>query len=168
MKRKLLGILLALVLVMIPATPVLAATTADVTLTATPKFIAIADNVTSYDFGNVAESATPAMPTAYVGITNTSSIQTDQTISVTTTTWAGGVTWAHSETATPGVDTAGLKASDGDGLFDIIVKNGTPNDIKTNLAATTDYSYEVKLFAPTAFGDGIQKSITLRITAAEG
>src|SRR3990172_2403909 len=82
-----------------------------------------------------------------------------------TTTWSGGVTWAHSETATPGADTAGLKANKGGtwGTGDVIVKNGTPNDIATDQAATTNYQFGLKLWAPTSFGDGVEKSITVRV-----
>ena len=164
----LLRVLLILALVVIPATPVLAATTADVTVTATPKYVAIADNVTAYDFGAVDTSANYSMLTSWVGIDNTSSVQTDQTISVTSTNWTGGDGWGHSETATPGASIAGLRASKGTGAFDVIIKNASPNDIATNQAANTDYSYEVRLLAPTSFTDGAEKTITVRVTAAAG
>ena len=169
MKKLLVAMLLALAL-MAPGVLALAATTADVTVTATPAFVGISVSPTSQAYGVIASSARPSTITTYFTITNSSTVQTDQTISVTTTTWSGGVTWAHSETATPGADTAGLKANKGGtwGTGDVIVKNGTPNDIATDQAATTNYQFGLKLWAPTSFGDGVEKSITVRVTAAAG
>lgn len=145
-----------------------AATTADVTVTATPQVVAIADNTTTYDFGPVATSSTTDMPTGYVEIDNTSSVQTDQTISTTSANWTGGMGWENSDTATVAPDIAGLKASKGTGAFDVIIKSAAPNYIAENQAANTDYTYEVRLLAPTSFGDGVQKTITIRVTAAAG
>ena len=106
--RHLLTLTAILLLIFLWAIPVSAATTADVTVTATPEYIAVSDNAASYDFGVVATSSTTNTSTAHVGITNSSTVQTDITISVTSATWSGGVTWTHSDTATPGADTAGL------------------------------------------------------------
>ena len=170
MKKLLISLALALVLTLGMAIPALAATDADVTVTATPAYVAITVLPTSNDFGVVAESATPSTTTVYFTIDNTSSVQTDQTIGVTTTTWSGGVTWAHSETATPGANTAGLKANRGGtwGTGDIIVKNATPNFIYENCPAITDYSFGLKLWVPTSFTDGVAKQIIVRVTAAAG
>ena len=125
---------------------------------------------TSYDFGVVTESSTPSTSTTYFTIDNTSSMQTDQTISVTTSTWSGGVTWTHDDTATPGTNTAGMLANKGGtwGTGDVIVKNASPNFIAENQAANTDYSFGLKLIAPTVFTDGVQKTIVVRVTASSG
>lgn len=149
---------------------VFAATTDDVTVTVTPAFVGISCNPSSYDFGIVAASATPSTAEDWATIDNTSTVQTDQTISVTTNTWAGGVTWAHSDTATAGADTAGLKANqDGTwGVGDIIIKNAAPNYIYENCPALTDYAFGIKLWAPTSYTDGVEKSITVRISAVAG
>jgi hypothetical protein len=170
MKKYILSILIALVLIMTLAVPALAATDADVTVTATPSFIAIADNQSSYDFGVVASSSTPYTPTDWCAITNTSSVQTDITIAVTTSTWSGGVTWTHSDTSTPGEDTAGLKANRGGswGTGDVIIKYDTPNYIYEDCPATTNFAYGLKLWAPTSFTDAVQKEITVRVSAAAG
>lgn len=165
MKRLIIGILVALMLALAPATGVMAATTADQTVTFTFAYIAIADNVTSYDFGVVAASSTTETPAGYVGIDNTSSVQTDQTISVTGATWTGGAAFAHSESATPGADTVGLKANRSG---DVIVKNASPNNIYENCPATTDYTYKLILLAPTTGSDGVQKTNTVRVSAAAG
>jgi hypothetical protein len=170
MKKKLLGILLALALVVGMSTPSLAATTADITLNAIPAYVSISSDQSVYDFGVVVASATPSTTTSWATIDNTSTIQTDHTISVTTATWSGGVTWTHSDTATIGTDTAGLKANKGGtwGVGDIIVKNASPNYIAENQAATTDYSFGLKLLAPDVFSDGIEKEIVVRVSAASG
>src|SRR3972149_7043271 len=125
---------------------------------------------TSYGFGIVDVSSTSNTTTSYFTIDNTSTMQTDQTISVTTTTWSGGVTWTHSDTATAGANTAGLKANKGGtwGTGDVIVKNASPNFIAENQAASTDYSFGLSLITPTSHSDGVQKTIVVRITATSG
>jgi len=125
---------------------------------------------TSYGFGTVSASSTTSTTTVYFTIDNTSTILTDHTISVTTSTWSGGVGWTHSDTATAGADTAGLLANKGGdwGTGDIIVKYDTPNYIYDNCPANTGYSFGLKLLAPTSFSDGAQKQIIVRITAVAG
>lgn len=170
MKRLLISILLALVLIMGTSIPALAATSVDISVTATPTYISISCDQSSYDFGTVVASTDENTATNWATIDNTSSVQTDQTISVTSATWSGGVTWTHSDTATAGADTAGLKANKGGtwGVNDVIIKNASPNFIAENQAANTDYSFGIKLIAPSSFTDGVEKSITIRISAAAG
>ena len=170
MKRILLTVLLVLVLSLALAVPAMAATTADVDVTATPAYVTISCDQSVYDFGVVAESATPSTTTSWATITNGSTVQTDQTIGVTTATWAGGVTWTHAEDAVPGANTAGLKANRGGtwGVSDIAIKNSSPNYIYENCPLGTGYSFGLKLWTPTSFTDGVEKSITVRVTAAAG
>lgn len=170
MRKFIVSAVLALVLVLILATGVWAATTADVDVTATPAYVEISCDQPSYDFGVVAENATPSTTTTWAAVTNGSTVQTDQTIGVTAATWAGGVTWTHSDTATPGVNTAGLKTNRGGtwGTGDIIIKYTAPDYIYENCPASTGYSFGLKLWAPTSFTDGVEKSITVRVTAAAG
>ena len=124
----------------------------------------------SYDFGTVVASATPYSTTTYFTLTNGSNVQTDQTISVTTSTWSGGVGWTHSDTCTPDTNTAGLKVNRGGtwGAGDIIVKYSSPNYIYENCPVSTGYSLGLKLWCPTSYTDGIQKQIIVRITAVAG
>lgn len=170
MKKLIVSLVLSLVLVIGLVSPALAATTADVTVTATPSYVAITSSQTSYNFGVVAASSTPSTATTWALITNTSTVQTDQTISVLAATWSGGVTWTHSDTNAPGADTAGMLSNKGGtwGTGDVIIKYTTPNDIATNQAALTNYSFGLKLTAPTSFTDGVEKSITVRVSAAAG
>lgn len=167
--KKVIGILIGVALLL--SLPILvSASTADISVTATPQLISITVSPTSYDFGNVAPGATPFTTTTYFTIDNTSNVVTNQTISVTTSTWSGGIGWTHSDTCTPGANTAGLKANKGGtwGTGDVIVKYTSPLYIAENQAANTDYSFGLKLWAPTSFGDSVTKSITVRVTAVAG
>jgi len=166
-----LSLLMALLLIVGLALPVVAATTADVTLTATFAFVGISDNDTAYDFGVVAAGSTTntTAGVAQFAITNTSTVKTDMTISVTDATWTGGTAWTHSDTATAGADTVGLRAGKTAGtVADVIVKNAAPNYIYENCPASTNFTYGLQLLAPTSGTDGVQKTNTLRITAAQG
>jgi len=166
MRKIIVAAVLALMLVASAAVPVFALTTQDVTVTATPSFISITNSQSTYGFGVVVVDTTPTTATDWSTITNSSSVSTDIEISVTTATWSGGVTWTHSDTATKGADTAGLKAGTG-GVNDIIVKFATPNDLVSSLAAGTPYSWNLQLIAPSSFTDGVQKQIIVRLTAVE-
>lgn len=161
--------IVALLFMLIPFAipqPVHAATTADVTVNATPSYIAISCNVSEYDFGTVATSSTTNSSTGYFGITNTSTVQTDQTISVTSN-WTGGVGWTHAEDASPGADTAGMMAARS-GQSWVTVTSGNPPYVYENCAALTDYTFGLSLLAPTSYSDGVEKSITVRVSAAAG
>lgn len=168
--KKLLRALVALTLALVslPVGSILAATTADVSVTATPAFVSISVSPDNYGYGVVSASATPSTTTSYFTITNSSTVVTDNTIAVTTATWAGGVTWTHSDTATPGSDTVGLSSNKGGtwGVGDVIVKYNSPNILADDQAATTNWSFGLKLYAPTAFTDGVQKSVTVRVSAS--
>lgn len=163
--KKLIAIGAAVALFLVSAVPAMAATTQDVTVTADPIFISISNSPNTYDFGAVATSSTPSTTGDYFTIDNTSDVATNIAISVTTATWSStGNAWTHSDTATAGADTAGLQAGTGD-TNDIIVKNASPNNLVSSLAADTDYTWNMQLIAPTSFTDGVQKSIVVRLTA---
>lgn len=166
---KLLAVVFALAMLVVPIVPAFAATTADVTVTATPQYLAITVAPTTYDFGVVAASSnTTTDNTSHFTVTNTSSVTTNMTISVTGATWTGGTVWTHSDTAAPAANTVGLWANAGGtfGTADVIVKNAAPNQIKTNQAATTNFYFGLDLLAPTSFADGVQKTNTVRITVS--
>jgi hypothetical protein len=132
----------------------------------TSDYIGAGISPTSYNFTIVATTSTPYTTTSYFTLTNNSSVQTDQTISVTTSTWSGGIGWTHSDNCTADADTAGLKANVGGtwGIGDIIVKYSSPDYIYDNCPAYTNYNFGLKLWAPTSISDGIEKSIIVRIT----
>jgi len=170
-KRLLVVLLLVLALSVVWVSPALGATTADVSITFTLQAIAVSDNATTWACGTIAPSSTPATATSYVGVTNTSNVQTDITISVTSATWTtAGTAYTHAEDATPGEDTVGLKASKGTGAFDVVVKFSSPNYIYENCPATTNFDYELKLYAPTSTTEETptEHTNTVRITAVSG
>ena len=75
--KKLVTSLVIGVLLLCPATSAIAATSQDVTVTATPSFISISNSPGSYDFGLITESGTPNTGTGYFTVTNTSTVATD-------------------------------------------------------------------------------------------
>ncbi len=154
-------------------TPAFAGNTADVTVYATPQFLSITVSPTSYNFTVVVESSnTTTANTSYFTIDNSCSVTANMSIGVTTANWSGGVQWINSTTATPGVDTAGLYACKGPGTWgtdEVIVKAvAGANKISTNQASNTDFYYGLDLMAPSTFGDGVEKSIIVRVTAYVG
>jgi hypothetical protein len=148
-------------------TTIFASTTADVTVNATPNFVGISVDIGTYPFGAVSVSTNTSTTTSYFTIANTSSVTTNQAISVTGATWTGGSAWTHSNTGVPGADTVALFANKGGtwGTGDIIVTTTGANNIATSQAANTNYSFGLRLSAPTSFTDGVIKSNTVRITA---
>lgn len=130
----------------------------------------IAVDIGTYDFSTVAVASTTNTTTTHFTIDNLSTMQTDQTIGVTTSNWSGGVQWVHSDTATPGVNQAGLIAQRGGvwGTGNVTVTFANPPFIYENCPATTDYSFGLSLIAPTEFTDGVEKEIIVRITAVAG
>jgi hypothetical protein len=146
-----------------------AVTTANITITVTPGAIAISVNATTYDFGTVITSGTAQTDTSYFGIDNTSTVVTNHSIAVLNNTWTGGATaWTHSDNATAGADTVGLSSNKGGtwGVSDIIVKYATPNNIATSQAATTDYSFGLKIYLPTSTTVTDEKTNTVQVTVS--
>ena len=175
--RKLLalGIVVVMLLVFVLPMSAIAATTSEFTVTATGEYIAQTDNVTSYAFGTGATSSTANTSTSYIGITNTSTVQTDATIAVPTTPWtSGGAGWTHDNTGTAGANTVAMKAQLGPtawGLGTLVIVEtlaGSPNYIYENLPATTNFNFGVSLLYPTSFTDGDENSNTVRTTLAAG
>ncbi len=148
-----------------------AETTANITVTYTPGFIAISCNASDYDWGNVSLGTTINTSTAYFAIDNTSSVTTNHTISVVNATWTGGSAHTHSDGGTAGVDTVGLLANKGGtwGTGDVIVKilASGPDKIATGQAATTDYTFGLGLHVPTLSSDGVEKTNTVRVVASQ-
>ena len=121
---------------------------------------------TSYDFGQVNEGSTTNTTTNYFAITNSSTIQTDQTIGVTTTKWSGGLGWDHNDSGVRGDNATAMYAYRTS--WDVVVKNAAPNYIYENCPASTNYTFGLSLLAPNVFYEGAEKTITVRITASPG
>ncbi len=161
-----LGIVVVLLLMVAgPGIGALAATTADVSVNATPAYIAISNSPSTYSFGTVEVSTNYSSATGYFTITNSSTVAIDIVIS-TNSTWLGGNDWAHDDSGTPGAETAAMSASLNSDAFNITVKNGTPNDLVTSLSSGTPQDWELRLAAPTSFDDGVLKTNTVTLTAS--
>lgn len=167
---KILVSILAVVALVLPAlalaTPAFAATSVVVTVNATPSFISIALNNTSWNFGSVAAGVDEATGTGYFGVTDSSSVTAANTIQMTTTweaTTPGGSVWTY---GAAGADTARLLASDGDAAFDVTVATGAPAALHTTGAAGQDWVFEIQLDAPSSITYGDPQGGKFTISAA--
>ena len=170
MKRTIiLAVVMSLLLAILPVGLALAADSADVTVTATPSFLGISNSPSDHDFTTVTVSTTEETLTDAFTVTNTSSVPINVAIAVTTATWSGGATWTHSDTATAGADTAGLKANVGGawGTDDVIIKFTAPNNLVASQTASTGFDWGLQLITPTSFSDGVEKEIVVRLTATD-
>jgi len=165
MKRRLL-IMVATAMLAVSAfvVPMSAATTQDITVTATPTFISIVVDNLTMDFGAVAASSTPNSTTDYFTITNSSTVITDITLTALTG-WDGGANdWSW---GAAGEDTGKLAASAGTGTYSVdIAAVDTPYEIIDSLAATTNDSFELQLVAPSSFTYGNEQTVVVRVTSA--
>lgn len=164
MKRILLMVSTAMLAIGAFVAPMSAATTQDVTVTATPTFVSISNSPNSFDFGSVAASTDENTGTDYFTITNTSTVAIDVDIRAVSG-WEGGATdWTY---GAAGEDTAKLAASAGTGSYAVdIAAVDTDYELIDSLGATTNDSWELKLVAPTSFTFGTEQSITVRLTAS--
>lgn len=178
MRAKILGVLIALALVLVPA-GVAAGNTADVSVTATPEFIGISVNPTTWGPSVPDGGASESTATNYFTITNTSNVLTNQTIGVTSGTWSStGQDWTHSETGESGEHTVGVWAvlhpgtwadpiGSGETPDEIVVKLNSPLEIVSSHAAATDYDFGLAIIGPTTNVDVDSKTNTIRITATK-
>ena len=169
---------MALALVVIPVGSAFAATTADVTVTATPQYVSITNSEGSWALGIIAESshfwwtatgAAPAEP--FVAgdmksiITNTGSVNVN--ITVTGFDFTGGVGWALAGTV--GLNTVVMKAGktgDANEAAMVTLTTGAQGFI-TALPHTSGNTIKwcMKLSTGT-FGDGILKTGKVTLTAS--
>lgn len=158
-----IGLLVALLLVVLPVMPALAATTGIVTINATPSFISISINTVVFDFSTVTAGVDEDTTTGYFGITNGSTVITSTTI-VSNDWQSGGTKWTW---GAPAADTAQMKASDGDGAYDVTIDEVTPVALASATAATTDWVFELQIDAASSYthGDAQGTTITLSCTA---
>jgi hypothetical protein len=164
--RSILGLLIALGLMFGITVPAFAATTQDVAVDALPTFVCIANSPALFHFGAVAGGGTADTTQAYFTVVNTSSIPTNVSLGAVTANWTGGTQWLHDDTGAGNApDTAGLMSSNNTGAYNIAVHNVTPQNIYAGLPASTNFTWELKLFAPSTFADGTLKSMTVRLTA---
>jgi len=171
MKRLIVVLAVVLTLVLGAVAPALAATTADVTITATPSYISIDDNTTTFDFGIIATSATGNTSHSLIAITNSSSVQIDCTIGTNSTIWcANGIAWTVNANGTASDGGAGLWAYSNATLpgAGVIVNNTGTNQVASDLGAGKPFTYGLQLNAPSVYADGTQKSVKIIVTAVAG
>ena len=168
----------------VPVGSVFAATTADVTVTATPTYIALTNSLATWAIGAVAESNADsywwdadgngygAAPTdsfddaeCPATITNTGSVAEDIDVKVTSTTWSGGVGWTVA--AAVGANTVVVKAGASGAANEaaMLVLTGSDQELVDNLAAAGTKDWILHLETGT-FTDGVEKTGTVRLTAS--
>jgi len=162
--RHLVALIALMATVLLPTT-VSAATTATVTVNATPSFIAIAVNVSTFNFSTVAEDTDEDTTAGYFGITDTSTVATDNTIVANGWAYTSGSnnwTWGS-----PAADTGQLKASVSTGNYSVTVDDVTPIALLNDNAPSTNWAFELELDAPTSFTHGDAQSTLVTISASE-
>lgn len=177
MKRSfkwLLGWLLVFALVAVP-TIAMAATSQDVTITATPTYISISNTPGSEPLGTLSESSTvwahgadPGDPIAEVNctfnVTNEGSVATK--VQIKATDFTGGDGWTLSNT-TVGNNTVILAAGvEGDAQSAMVNLTTSNQDFIASLAASASKDWEFSLTTGN-FTDGAEKSSTLTLTGTE-
>lgn len=163
---RILSILLAVVMMILIAPSIaLAATTADVVVTATPTYIALTNTPSTYDFAGVLEGVNKNTSATYFTANNTGTVTSNISITAILTggNWSGGKGWIHSNTATAGAEQAGLIASIDAWTTNISVSS-TATWFKVGLVAATTQTWGLTLVTPTVFGDGVQKTMTVRLS----
>lgn len=179
MKKVLLSLLGVLSIVLVPTASALAATSADVTVTATPTFIAMTNDTATWAVGTVAANTiywwtaagTAPDPEPFEAddmkstIANTGSVA--ETISVHAHNFTGGAGWTlHGTTegenivvlaagATGTANVAGMK----------YLVDTTPQELYHELAASGSVKWCMRLKTGT-FTDGVEKSCTVTVSAA--
>ena len=179
--RVLLPVLTAIGLLVANTVPAMAATTVDVTITATPEFLAmtISNSPNTWAIGAIAEAATvywtadtlvPAEPLVDGDmkgtITNTGSVTSD--IDVKCADFTGGVGWTLSADETPGSNEVNLRAgiTGMANLAAMIQVVNADTELVDSLAAAG--TIKVCLILETGtFTDGVAKSGTLTFTISK-
>lgn len=177
-KLCILPILLAMILAFVPTGSVFAATTADVTVTATPTYVAMTNSEATWAIGAVLENTSywwttdsnaPA-PEPFEAadmkstITNTGSVAED--FSIHAHDFTGGVGWVLHAT-TPAANVVVLSVgitgcTNEAAMLDLV--DTTPQSFVSNLASSGTVKWCALLKTGT-FGDGVAKSATVTLTA---
>lgn len=176
MKRLLLSLGLALMLTLAPATGVLAATTQDVLVTATPSYIAISNAPSTWAAGTITADTDVNTGNGHFTITNSSTVILDISFYVATANWthtSGSNDWLY---GAPAENQGQLKVSSADGgaggsggagTYDITLLTGSGNALLVcdNVSTATSPTWEAELDAPTSFTHGDAQSCNITMTA---
>jgi hypothetical protein len=158
-------LLASVMLTIIAPLAAMATTTADIVVTADPSYIAITNTPNTWVIGAVTAGVNKNTTGTYFTANNTGSVTSNITITaiLTAGNWSGGQGWVHSNTATAGADQAGLISSIDSWTTNVTVAS-TAAWLKTGLAAATTQTWGMALMSPTSFSDGVQKTMTVRLT----
>jgi len=117
-----------------------------------------------YDFQTVQAGVNENTGTGYFNVTNNSTVNITVTIVCNgwTDTTDGTNPWIY---GAPAANTAQLKASDGDGAYDVAVDDTTPATLHATSTPGDDFSWELQLDAPTSFTHGHSQQTTVTLTA---
>jgi hypothetical protein len=178
MKKTILAILLALAMVLMPVGSAFADTTAGVTITATPTYIALTNSQATWTMGTIVENTTyywtadglvPAEPLSdgdmKSTITNTGSVTED--IDIKCANFTGGTPWTLSADETPGVNEINLRA----GITGMATRaamvqvENSDKELVNSLAASGTKMWCME-FESGTFTDGVPKSGAVTLTAS--
>ena len=180
MRKAILSIALALMLLVVFAVPIFAATTADVTITATPTYIALTNSEASWPVGTVvastaywwtADTNPPAEP--FVDgdmkstITNTGSVAED--IDIKVAAFTGGDGWAISTDDTPVEGEISIRAGVTGTANEAAMVQVITTDVELtgSLASLGTIMWCMEMETPASFTDGVAKSGTVTLTATQ-
>lgn len=154
----------------IPIHTAWAATTANVSVNATPSYIAITNAPSVYDFGVVAAGGTANTSAAEFTITNSSTVNID--INISCDGWTStGDNWTYINPQVDGgnfdasSDDGGTGGSTGEGDFDISVPSGSTALLCDNVTTVTDPTWELQLDIPSSFTHGDVQDAQVEVSA---
>lgn len=165
MAKVLVVLLASVMLTLVAPLAAMAATTADVVVTADPSYIAMTNTPNTWVIGAVNAGVDKNTSGTYFTANNTGSVTSNISVIaiLTSNNWTGGDGWIHSDTATAGAGQAGLIASIDSWTTNVTVAS-TADWLVTGLTAATTQTWGLALVAPTSFSDGAQKTMTVRLT----
>lgn len=180
MKRILVTLLAVLVLVAMQVIPVFAGTTADVTITATPEYLALTNSEATWSIGAIAESTTawwthdgaasaePYSDTEGKSIaTNTGSIASNINAHTHNFTTSGAPVWTLANAVGADIIVLGIAfATEANKAAWTKFADTTPVEIGHNLTATTGHVHWAMYLDTGTFTDGAVRTgvVTLTIT----
>ncbi len=137
-----------------------------ITITVTARVVSISNTPSSWDFELVDSASTYETGLTCFNTTNDGNCEVDISISGSNMT-GSGFTWELSDTATPSDMVYGLKVGLSGGNYTIIVKLNSPyNYLAENLTVDSSQQWGLKIWTPTDYDDGNDKTGTVTITAA--
>lgn len=165
MRKMALSLMVALLLTLTVVATTEAANPA-ITITVTARAVSVSNTPSSWDFDLVGTNSTYETGLTCFNTTNVGNVEVDISISGSNMT-GGGFTWELSDTATPDDMVYGLKAGLSGGNYTIIVKLNSPyNYLAENVTVDTSQQWGLRIWTPTDYDDGNDKTGTVTITAS--